>query len=75
MSWTLFEAVAFDEGAITSVDWSTHPILRFDAVPDAVEVHLIDRPGQPFLGSGECGLGGREQAIMRRHGRPPSRTR
>jgi nicotinate dehydrogenase subunit B len=57
MSWTLYESVGFDRGRITSVDWSTYPILRFDAVPDSVEVHIIDRPGEPFLGCGETGQG------------------
>ena len=56
-SWTLFEEVGFAADGIGSVDWATYPILRFDAVPDSVEVHLIDRPGQPFLGCGECGQG------------------
>ncbi|MEH2559886.1 nicotinate dehydrogenase subunit B [Bradyrhizobium algeriense] len=57
MSWTLYESVAFDDTRITSIDWQTYPILRFDAVPDSIEVHIIDRPGQPFLGSGETGQG------------------
>lgn len=57
MSWTLYESVTFDEARITSIDWQTYPILRFDAVPERVEVHIINRPGQPFLGSGETGQG------------------
>jgi CO/xanthine dehydrogenase Mo-binding subunit len=57
MSWTLYEAVTFDDTRITSIDWQTYPILRFDAVPDSVAVHVINRPGQPFLGSGETGQG------------------
>src|SRR6266436_597001 len=57
MSWTLYESVTFDDTRITSIDWQTYPILRFDAVPDSVEVHIINRPGQPFLGSGETGQG------------------
>ena len=52
-SWTLFEAVGFDRTAITSRDWSSYPILRFSAAPQSLEVHVIDRPGQPFLGAGE----------------------
>ena len=63
MSWTLFEAVGFDDAGVTSVDWATYPILRFDAVPDSVEVHLVDRPGEPFLGCGECGQGPTAAAI------------
>jgi nicotinate dehydrogenase subunit B len=57
MSWTLYESVTFDETRITSIDWQTYPILRFNAVPDSIEVHIINRPGQPFLGSGETGQG------------------
>jgi nicotinate dehydrogenase subunit B len=57
MSWTLYESVTFDDTRITSIDWQTYPILRFDAVPDRIDVHVINRPGQPFLGSGETGQG------------------
>ena len=57
MSWTLYEAVTFDDTRITSIDWQTYPILRFDAVPEKVDVHIINRPGLPFLGSGETGQG------------------
>ena len=57
MSWTLYESVTFDDTRITSIDWQTYPILRFDAVPEKIEVHIINRPGQPFLGSGETGQG------------------
>jgi CO/xanthine dehydrogenase Mo-binding subunit len=57
MSWTLYESVTFDDKRITSIDWQTYPILRFDAVPDRIDVHIINRPGQPFLGSGETGQG------------------
>src|SRR6202008_5183754 len=56
-SWTLYEAVTSDDTRITSIDWQTYPILRFDAVPEAIDVHIINRPGQPFLGSGETGQG------------------
>jgi CO/xanthine dehydrogenase Mo-binding subunit len=56
-SWTLYEAVSFDDTRITSIDWQTYPILRFNAVPEKIEVHIINRPGLPFLGSGETGQG------------------
>jgi CO/xanthine dehydrogenase Mo-binding subunit len=56
-SWTLYESVSFDDKRITSIDWQTYPILRFDAVPDTIDVHIINRPGLPFLGSGETGQG------------------
>ncbi|MBX5463644.1 MAG: xanthine dehydrogenase family protein molybdopterin-binding subunit [Steroidobacteraceae bacterium] len=57
MSWTLFEAVTFDDTRVTSIDWSTYPVLRFSSVPDRVEVHLVPRPGRPFLGVGEAAQG------------------
>jgi nicotinate dehydrogenase subunit B len=57
MSWTLYEAVTFDDTRITSTDWQTYPILRFNSVPESIQVHIINRPGQPFLGSGETGQG------------------
>jgi CO/xanthine dehydrogenase Mo-binding subunit len=63
MSWTLYESVTFDDRRITSVDWATYPVLRFSAVPDAVEVHIINRPGQPFLGSGEAAQGPAAAAV------------
>lgn len=56
-SWTLYESVSFDDTRITSIDWSTYPIMRFAQVPDSVEVHLVNRPGLPFLGAGETGQG------------------
>ena len=57
MSWTLFESVSFDDTRITSIDWSTYPILRFPSVPDSIEVHVVPRPGAPFLGTGEAAQG------------------
>jgi nicotinate dehydrogenase subunit B len=62
-SWTLYEAVGFDETRITSADWSSYPILRFPEVPESVDVHVIDRPGQPFLGTGEAAQGPTAGAI------------
>ena len=56
-SWTLYEAVTFDRTRVTSVDWSTYPILRFDALPQAIDVEILPRPGTPFLGAGECSQG------------------
>jgi nicotinate dehydrogenase subunit B len=55
--------VRFDNKRITATDWSSYPIMRFDAVPDSVEVHLIDQPNAPFLGAGECGQGPAAAAI------------
>lgn len=63
-SWTLFEEVRFDRHRITSADWSAYPILRFPAAPESLEVHVIDRPGFPFLGTGEAGQGPMAAAIV-----------
>jgi nicotinate dehydrogenase subunit B len=62
-SWTLFEEVTFDRRRITSMDWSGYPILRFPAAPASVEVHIVERPGLPFLGTGEAGQGPTAAAI------------
>jgi CO/xanthine dehydrogenase Mo-binding subunit len=32
-------------------------------VPRAIEVELVNRPGSPYLGSGECGQGPAAAAI------------
>ena len=60
MSWTLYEAVTFDDTRITSIDWQTYPILRFNAVPDSIEVHIINRPGPavPRQRRNRAGAGG-----------------
>jgi CO/xanthine dehydrogenase Mo-binding subunit len=62
-SWTLHEQVAFDRMRIKSRDWATYPILRFEDVFRSVDVHVIDRPGQPYLGTGEGGQGPTAAAI------------
>lgn len=62
-SWTLHEAVEFDRTSITSADWSRYPILRFPEIPESVDVHVIDRSGEPFLGTGEAAQGPTAAAI------------
>jgi CO/xanthine dehydrogenase Mo-binding subunit len=47
----------YSDTRITSRDWGTYPILRFSHAPHTLEVHVIDRPGQPFLGTGEASQG------------------
>ena len=61
-SWTLHEAVTFDRGGITSRDWDSYPILRFDNIPD-IETVLMERPGAPFMGAGEATAGPTAAAI------------
>ena len=57
LSWSTFESVMHDDTRITSRDWGTYPILRFSHVPQSLEVHVIDRPGEHFLGTGEASQG------------------
>jgi CO/xanthine dehydrogenase Mo-binding subunit len=53
VSRALFEEVTFDSnGAVTSLDWATYPILRFPDLPE-LEVVLINRPEEAPLGAGE----------------------
>jgi CO/xanthine dehydrogenase Mo-binding subunit len=61
-SWTLKERVAYDDYRITSIDWDTYPILRFDEMPE-IETILLDQPGKPFLGAGETTQGPTAAAI------------
>jgi nicotinate dehydrogenase subunit B len=61
-SWTLKEGVRFDADGVTSVDWESYPILRFDEVPE-VETVLIDRPKERALGAGEATQGPSGAAI------------
>jgi nicotinate dehydrogenase subunit B len=55
-SWTLLEQVRFDRTQITTANWDSYPILRFTQVP-AVEVSIIDAPGEEEAGAGELAQG------------------
>lgn len=61
-SWTLKEAVGFDRAQVTSRDWGSYPILTFPEAPK-VEVHLLNRPEEKMLGSGEASSGPAAAAI------------
>jgi CO/xanthine dehydrogenase Mo-binding subunit len=61
-SWTLKEAVRWDQEAVRTRSWEDYPILRFDEVP-RIEVVVLDRPGEPGLGAGECAAGPTAAAI------------
>ena len=47
---------------MTTRSWADYPILRFSEVP-AVEVVLLDQPGERFLGVGEGSQGPAAAAI------------
>ncbi|MEM5329597.1 molybdopterin cofactor-binding domain-containing protein [Paraburkholderia sp. JHI2823] len=63
-SWTLHEELRYDTHRIRSFDWGTYPILRFSSVPARIDVHLIDRPGAPFLGTAEASMGPTAGALV-----------
>ena len=63
LSWAMFEEVTFDDSKRTSFDWGSYPIMRFSDVPGAVDVHVMKRPGMPFLGAGETAQGPASAAL------------
>jgi nicotinate dehydrogenase subunit B len=52
VSRALMEEVKFDGSGITTLDWSTYPVIRFPEVPE-IDIVLINRPEMPALGGGE----------------------
>ena len=61
-SWTLKEAVRWDRSRVLTRSWEDYPILKFDETP-AIEVVVLDQPGSPGLGAGECAAGPTAAAI------------
>jgi CO/xanthine dehydrogenase Mo-binding subunit len=53
LSRTLHEEIIFDRQRVTSLDWASYPILRFDEVP-TIELEMIQRLDDPPLGVGEA---------------------
>jgi len=48
----LHEEVTFDTAGVTSVDWSTYPILRFEECPEVTPI-VVQRINERSLGAGE----------------------
>ena len=48
----LHEEVTFDTAGVTSTDWRTYPILRFEECPDVTPV-VVQRINERSLGAGE----------------------
>lgn len=61
-SWTLMEQVKFDAQHVTSRDWVSYPIIRFDQVPE-VEVVVLNQPNEKAMGAGEAAQGPAAAAI------------
>ena len=54
LSRTLHEEVTFDTAHVTSRDWVGYPILRFEEIPDRIDIVLVNnKPDQPSTGGGE----------------------
>jgi len=53
ISRTLHEEIVFDREKVTSLNWASYPILRFDEVP-TIELETIQRLDEPPLGVGEA---------------------
>ncbi len=54
ISRTLHEEVMFDRAHVTSRDWRAYPILRFDEIPDSIDIVLVNNgPDYPPNGAGE----------------------
>lgn len=53
LSRSLWEEVKFDNKNVTSVDWSTYPILDNTEAPETIDIVLINRPEQQPSGAGE----------------------
>jgi CO/xanthine dehydrogenase Mo-binding subunit len=54
ISRTLHEEVTFDRAHVTSRDWAGYPILRFEEIPDRIDIALVNnRPEYPPNGAGE----------------------
>ena len=58
----LHEEVSFDRRQVTSLDWSSYSVLRFDEHP-RVHALLIQRPLEPSTGAGEEVMGATGAAI------------
>jgi nicotinate dehydrogenase subunit B len=52
VSRTLKEELGFSRSCVTTLDWASYPILRFNEIPDVV-IDLIDRPEEVPWGAGE----------------------
>lgn len=61
-SWTLKEEVTFTQEHISSLNWTTYPILRYPEAPET-EVEVIDRPEEPPVGAGEAAQGPASAAL------------
>ena len=55
-SRALSEEVTFDRAKVTSVDWTSYPILDITEAPEAVDIVLLNRAEMPAAGAGESSI-------------------
>jgi CO/xanthine dehydrogenase Mo-binding subunit len=48
----LLEEVKFDSKGVTSLDWASYPILRFEECPEVTPI-VVQRLNEPYSGAGE----------------------
>jgi CO/xanthine dehydrogenase Mo-binding subunit len=48
----LFEEVTFTEKGVTSLDWASYPVIRFEDCPEVTPV-VVQRLDKPYSGAGE----------------------
>lgn len=58
----LTEEITFDTAKITSIDWVSHPILRFSEIPK-LNIEIVNRPDLPLGGAGEIPTNGAISSI------------
>lgn len=61
-SWAIYEQVEYDTKNILSKDWDNYKIIGFDNIPK-ININIIERKGDPFLGVGEVVAGPVSAAI------------
>lgn len=55
-SWAIYEEVHWDRDGITSTDWDSYPVIRFDNIP-TMDVVILDVPDAEPVGAGEASPG------------------
>ena len=58
----LFEEVTFNEHGVTSLDWNSYPVLRFEDCPEVTPI-VVQRLNEKSLGAGEEAMAAAAGAI------------
>jgi CO/xanthine dehydrogenase Mo-binding subunit len=53
ISRVLKEEVTFNRSRVTSLDWASYPIIKFEEIPNEIDIVLLDRPELPPMRVGE----------------------